>query len=168
MKWYERLAEFLANRGRYRSICREVQVPMELRLVGTVMDPFHDETGIKNTYTPATRKELYLERWYIVRNKWLGIYLHRFWADDEDPPHDHPWNNFSWIIGGGYWERLPDGQRLWRPKGFRKYRTAEEFHSIEIEEPGKAWSLFFRFKRRRKWGFWHPEGWKEAVYQGGE
>ena len=147
MKWYERLATFLQRRGRHRMIWRTETLP----------------DGVEIDLP-------YLERWYIIRTQRFGLYLHRFWASDEDGVHDHPWNNFSWILTGGYWENLPDGQRLWRPAGFKKYRTAEEFHRIDVPAGGEGhtWTIFGRFKRRRKWGFWEKEGWKAAAYQGGE
>jgi len=114
--------------------------------------------------------EPYLERWYIVRNKYFGLYLHRFWASDEDGVHDHPWNNFSWVLAGGYWEHLPDGQRLWREAGFKKFRTAEEFHRLEVPNgwEGETWTIFGRFRRRRIWGFWEKDGWVAAKKQQGD
>lgn len=137
MKIYELLAKFLKNRGRYRAFYR------------TLLNG---------------KQQLYLERWYIIRTKRFGLFLHKFSASDEDPVHDHPWNNFSWILSNGYWEYLPDGQKLWRNPGFKKFRAAEEFHRIELEKgsEGKVWTLFGRFKRRRKWGFWFPTGWIAA------
>ena len=147
MSWCERLAAFLEKRGRHRMIWRD--------------EPQADGSVLASPY---------LERWYIIRTKWLGVYLHRFWASDEDGVHDHPWNNFSWIVKGGYWEHLPDGQRLWRATGFKTFRTAEEFHRLEIPEGGSGgtWTIFGRFKRRRKWGFWEKEGWKIAPVQKGD
>jgi|SRR5689334_8198236 len=147
MKWYERLALFLEKRGRYRAINR-------------------------TTYTPAgvAVSSPYLDRWYIIRTKRFGLYLHRFWTSDEDGVHDHPWNNFSWVLKGGFWELLPDGQRLWRKPGYKKYRHAEEFHRIELEDGtgGAVWTIFGRFKRRRKWGFWEKDGWKPVMDRRGD
>lgn len=139
MTWYERLAKFLEKRGRYRAINRDV-------------------VASNGVIVSAP----YLDRWYIIRTKRFGLYLHRFWSSDEDGVHDHPWNNFSWVLAGGYWELLPDGQRLWRPPGYKKYRHAEEFHRVELKDgsAGGTWTIFGRFKRRRKWGFWEKDGWK--------
>ena len=119
MKWYEHLAKFLEKRGRYREIERTIYTPEGLAVS-----------------TP------YLDRWYIIRTKRFGLYLHRFWSSDEDGVHDHPWNNFSWVLHGGYWELLPDGQKLWRKPGFKKYRHAEEFHRIELENGTLAMSFY--------------------------
>lgn len=145
MTWYEHLAAFLQRRGRYRMIWRDILGP----------------DGSIVTSIP------YLERWYIFRTKWFGLYLHRFWKSDEDGVHDHPWNNFSWIVAGGYYESLPDGQKPWRPTGYKKYRHAEEFHRVEIppDWEGHTWTIFGRFKRRRKWGFWEKDGWQIAPVQ---
>ena len=147
MKWYMRLANFLEKRGKRRMIPR-----VEIQPDGSTLE------------LP------YLERWYIVRTKRFGLYIHRFWASDEDGVHDHPWNNFSWVLSGGYWEHLPDGQRLWRAPGYKKMRSAEEFHRLEIPEngAGSTWTLFGRFKRRRKWGFWDKDGWVAAKKQMGD
>lgn len=145
--WYERLAKYLKKRGRHRMIWRDTPQPD-----GSILS------------------EPYLERWYIFRSRRFGLFIHRFWKSDEDGVHDHPWNNFSWILKGGYWENLPDGQKLWRAPGFKKFRTAEEFHRLEIPdgEEGGTWTIFGHFKRRRKWGFWDPTGWRLAPVQKGD
>ena len=166
----ERVARWLKKRGRHRIIYRDIFTesgldynPINTVHVNTVQD-LGSKTGVRNKY-----RQKYLERFYVFRSKWLGVYIHRFWADDDDPVHDHPWNNISWIQKTGYWENLPDGQRLWRPAGFKAYRRAEQFHAVEIEPgtEGKVWTIFIRFKRRREWGFWHPDGWKKAIPQQG-
>ena len=164
----EKLAGWLKSKERYRLISREIFSCRGIYYnenntvhVSTVSDP-NSETGIRNRY-----RQKYLERYYLVRTRWVAIFIHRFWASDEDPVHDHPWDNVSWVVKGGYFENLPDGQRLWRGPGYKSFRTAEEFHSIEIPagNEGKVWSVFVRFRRRRKWGFWCQDEWKEAAYQ---
>jgi len=166
----ERVARWLEKKGKSRLIWREIVTdrgmdydPVNTVHVSTVSD-LNAETGVRNTY-----HQKYLERYYLFRSKWFAIYIHRFWASDEDPLHDHPWDNISWVWKTGYWENLPDGQRLWRTEGFKAFRSAPEFHRVELQPgtEGKVWTIFIRFRRRRKWGFWHPEGWKEAVPQSG-
>ena len=136
---------------------------------------------------------LYLRRYYLLRTKYLGIFVHEFLGDDAEGLHDHPWDFFLFVLRGGYWERTPAG-REWRgaelpvrlgpglydelrlrealdreaPK--RKlelglhplkrwaFRKAEELHRVEVcrdfdGEPQRTWSIVFRFKRRRPWGF---------------
>jgi hypothetical protein len=166
----ERLAARLKKKGRSRVIHRDIFTQRGIDYnhantvhVSTVSDG-DSPTGVRNHY-----RQKYLERYYLFRSKWLAIYIHRFWASDEDPLHDHPWSNISWVRIGGYWENLPDGQRLWRSVGFKAFRTAPEFHRVELQPgtEGKVWTVFFRFRRRRQWGFWHQDGWKAAVPQSG-
>jgi hypothetical protein len=176
LHWIERLARWLERKGRRRVIWRETftergwddRNPETTVHVGTIQDDT-SPTGVRNKY-----REKYLERYYLFRSKWFAIFIHRFWSSDLEPLHDHPWDNFSWVIKGGYWENLPDGQRLWRGPGFKKFRTAEEFHRLDIPEDergrpmiGETWTIFARLRRRRKWGFWYPDGWKPAAVQSG-
>ncbi|MBD3260997.1 MAG: hypothetical protein GF334_04845 [Candidatus Altiarchaeales archaeon] len=58
----------------------------------------------------------------------------------------------------GYREHLPDGTSIWRRVFSPKFRTAEEFHWVELEK-GPAWTLFIHFRKRREWGFLTGDGW---------
>lgn len=121
--------------------------------------------------------EDYLERFYVLSTPWLGIYLHRFWASDDDGLHDHPWNSISILLDGEYLEEEPERQgvpygptvqRLRHPMHPPfKLRTKHDCHRITISKynPG-AWSLFIRFGlKRRKWGFYRDRGWEAATVQ---
>ena len=109
-----------------------------------------------------------MRRWFILpRNKVFCIYLHQMLRDDDDRAlHDHPGDNVSVILRGGYNEHLffyPPiaGERL--PRTFvrrRKpgriiYRKAEMPHRLTLPEGAtSAWSLFIVWRKRREWGFW--------------
>lgn len=48
----------------------------------------------------------------------------------------------------------------------RKYYVGWEDNypaSKFVDVPLPSWSIFIRFRKRRKWGFWLPTGWEEAV-----
>lgn len=148
-RWFERLAAWLESRGKRRMIYRD------------------GEAGPEN----------YLERFYILSTPWLGIYLHRFWASDDDGLHDHPWNSISVLLDGVYYEEEPERQSVpYGPTIIRrrsplhppfKVRSRNAAHRITIDEenPG-AWSLFIRFGlKRRKWGFYRNRGWEPAAVQ---
>lgn len=135
MKWFERLATYLNKKGRRRMIKRD--------------------------------GEDYLERFYIFSSKRLGIYLHRFWADDDPMLHDHPWHSISILIHGRYFETIPAnrdnpfGQVHTLTRGPLKpimfWRRAQDCHWITLpkwQKPGETWSIFVRFNRIRKWGFY--------------
>lgn len=102
--------------------------------------------------------ELYLTRYVIFRCKWFGAYIHKFWMSDYAIPHCHPWNFISLPLTTGYREHLPDGTSVWRGAFSPKFRTAGEFHWVELEK-GPAWTFFMHFRKRRKWGFLTEDGW---------
>lgn len=121
----------------------------------------------------------YLDRWHLIpRNRWFNVYLHRTRADDYRVLHDHPWDNLSIILSGGYYETVCidkynpsfySGKHIyWRKPGTILRRFAEESHSLSlppiITRDGKirkqeCWSLFITWKVRRNWGFWTKNGW---------
>jgi hypothetical protein len=105
----------------------------------------------------AERRSPLLIRYFLLRSSVLGIYLHKLCRSDEDRAlHDHPWTFISVILTEGYIEHTPSGGRKVRP-GSILYRPAEWQHRLELKRP--AWTLVFRFHRRREWGFHCPSGW---------
>lgn len=55
------------------------------------------------------RKNPYLLRWKIIDRKLCGIYIHIFLRSDSDVAlHDHPKDNVSVILKGGYIEWMPE------------------------------------------------------------
>ena len=82
----------------------------------------------------------YLFRWFVVPpSKQGNVYFHIQVADDpERPLHDHPWDNFSVILSGGYVELLSrDGgepEVYPRCKGDVVARAAEWGHRLLMPE----------------------------------
>lgn len=103
----------------------------------------------------------YLRRWWVVpRNRQFNIYLHEILHSDDDRAlHDHPWDNVSWVIDGGYIEHNPQG-RFERKAGDLIQRRATDSHRLEIPEGGRALSLFYTGPIIREWGFHCPQGWR--------
>ncbi len=97
----------------------------------------------------------YLERFLLLRVPFgrFSVFLHCFWLDDPDPPHDHPWPWGRIILSGRYREHYVDGTNtdcgpghvVWR-------REAMAFHRVELLG-GPVWTIFWHWKRRRQWGF---------------
>jgi hypothetical protein len=121
-----------------------------------------------SAYFIARDEGLYLSRYFLLRMKALGIFLHRFWTSDPQGSdgsrfHCHPWHNISIVLAGGYWENQIDGTRQWRYPGSVVFRSAEAFHWIELpdEMRGKTLTIFIRFRRYRDWGFLDPSVWKK-------
>lgn len=102
-------------------------------------------------------KQPYLIRYYLLKTRWLSIYLHHILRSDEDRElHDHPWSFWSIILWGGYWEHRPNGIVRYEP-GAMLWRPRPWPHRLEVNRP--AWTLVIIGARRREWGFHTPQGW---------
>jgi len=105
----------------------------------------------------------YLKRYYLFRDRELAVYLHQFYSSDTDEwLHDHPWDSGNFVVAGGYNEEVFDerGNRrtYFREPGYIcEKRSAESFHRVilpsELEGKGEVWTIFWRWRRRRRWGF---------------
>jgi hypothetical protein len=102
----------------------------------------------------------YMRRWWIIpRNEGCNVYLHEILRDDDDRAlHDHPWDNTSMLLSGGYIEHTPEGA-FRREAGSIVTRSATTLHRLEVD--GKpAISLFITGPKIREWGFACPQGWR--------
>lgn len=98
-----------------------------------------------------------LVRYYLVRCRWFGIFLHHLTrSDNARDLHDHPWAFVSLLLTGGYYEHTPAG-RFWRRRWSLLYRPATWLHCLELERP--IWTLVIRGREVRPWGFVTPRGW---------
>ena len=120
---------------------------------------------------------VYLVRFIVFKSKWLSLYIHRFMRSDNDDPHDHPWNFFTYVISGGYKEVFYDRmkpvesegvfQSFWtrsiniRVPGSIARRKATDIHQVVVDRPYEMNELRqapFTFvllgPRRREWMFW--------------
>jgi hypothetical protein len=104
--------------------------------------------------------EDYLRRWWVIpRNDQLNVYLHDIRKSDDDRAmHDHPWENTSYLLVGGYMEHTPEGT-FERRAGDIVHRTAETAHRLELIPGVRAISLFVTGPKVRDWGFHCPKGW---------
>lgn len=109
----------------------------------------------------------YLYRWHLLpRNLDANVYFHlQVASDPERPLHDHPWDNQSVILAGGYQEVLQEQPFLvptleQRHKGQTIWRKAEVAHRLvlPITEP-YTMTLFTTGAIRRDWGFWINGTW---------
>jgi hypothetical protein len=113
-----------------------------------------------------TENEPYLERYYIFFKERVtfpyNVFLHKFLKSDPDDVHDHPWNYFTIILKGGYWEWIPafntlgekfSEYRVWRGPGSFRFGGMNNYHRIELEPGVNAWTLFFVGPKKREWGF---------------
>lgn len=110
----------------------------------------------------------YLHRWHVnERNKDANVYFHiQTMSDPERPLHDHPWDNFSVILAGGYdelWQFQPprgQTQRLHRRQGAVVFRQAELAHRLILPREFKyTMTQFSTGPKVREWGFWINYRW---------
>ena len=112
--------------------------------------------------------EPYLIRYYMLfvdRNDNGGfpfnIFIHKFIIGDDADKHDHPWNFFTLILSGGYYEeyeKIVEGRKItlteFRYPGFFQYVKSTHTHRVILPENKGCWTLFIPFKKNREWGFW--------------
>ena len=124
----------------------------------------------KNLFKPdltiAPDGEPYLYRWHLARGDWGNDYFHlQVRSDPERPLHDHPWDNWSVLVAGGYdevWMSLDEPVAICREfrKGDCIARKAEEAHRLLLPK-GTTYTMtrFSTGPHIREWGFWTEEGW---------
>jgi hypothetical protein len=106
----------------------------------------------------------YMWRWHIwKRHRGAGgLYLHYFLkGDNDDAPHDHPWDFMTFILRGGYvdevWgDQKPRRYQLCEP-GKLYRRKAEHRHRVLLPQGRTAWTFVYLKPKRREWGF-YPNG----------
>ncbi len=112
------------------------------------------------------RCSTYLYRWIVMSTRWLGVYIHRFVADDWSRDlHDHPKRFVSIGLSGGYTEETPRGFRHYAAPWIRTF-PAEHIHRVALGKHHECWTLVIVFRASRQWGFWHNGEflhWKEYV-----
>lgn len=103
----------------------------------------------------------YLEKWLVLKDqKGNARYVHRFLrSDQDDETHDHPWDNVTICIEGGYWNVTPDG-RFWIAPGDVVRRKATEFHRVELEPGIQPITIFDHGPKVNEWGFLLEDGTK--------
>ncbi len=114
--------------------------------------------------------DVYLKRWYVIRTKFFGLFVHKFGRSDEDRAgvHSHPWNFIVIPLWRGYIEHynlheslehagvphIGEGSRRIRPILGTRFRHHYFRHRVELIGEKSAWSIFIRFEKKHNWGFW--------------
>lgn len=128
------------------------------------------------------------EGWFIGRND-IGDYMHRWIiqtpfgtlrvhhilrSDEARAMHDHPWDFWTLLVSGGYYEVTPHPQGLevrglhtdeskpvevtrWWPRWSLRHVRAEQLHRLILVEP--VWTVVVSGPKRRAWGFMTSAGW---------
>lgn len=114
-------------------------------------------------------------RYYLFESKLVSIYVHCFHTSDDDRnPHDHPWSFLTIPLSSGYWDVSRvyfthdyEERREWVGRFRPRFRPATHRHIVILDKPN-TWTLVFRFRRVRDWGFWTKTGWMQWQAYGKE
>lgn len=114
--------------------------------------------------------EPYIYRWHLVRSPVANVYFHIQVADDpERPLHDHPWDNVSVIVAGGYKELISHTAQvptvastiiMLRNPGDVIWRAGAWPHRLLLRDGVPyTMTIFTTGPKVREWGFWTKDGW---------
>lgn len=115
----------------------------------------------------------FLKRWRLVQTPLFSIFLHRMQVPDPGVDlHDHPWSFVSFVLRGGYIERVADTRRPWEERHRHRGRWSfggirlDQIHSIDALDRTPTWTLVVTGPTRRRWGFVAgDDGWQDWEYE---
>lgn len=99
---------------------------------------------------------------YHIHGLPFNAVIHHFTDVDKGGPHDHPFGFTSFILEGGYTERIyeikPSGsfsiKHISRSKGTSHKVEATCIHEIVLLAPLGCWTLIIPGPKERESGFW--------------
>ncbi len=104
-------------------------------------------------------RENYLARIFLLGSDLstgFRLCVHVMLKSDQGGLHDHPFAFLSWVLVGGFWERLTH-HMVWRRPGTFYFRGHHTFHRVEVPPGHTAVTLVLMFPRLRfgdrSWGF---------------
>lgn len=136
----------------------------------------------------AGPEDVYLIRYYIIRSKFVNVFIHQFLRSDRDDLHDHPWNFCTYLVKGSYteqrrvfdwigdYEDVPTVRK--NENGIKQHifvkRKATDLHRVVVDRELKysekdqaAITFFMSGPFKRDWGFVKDERWIDwRVYLG--
>lgn len=141
-------------------------VPVKYPYVGSLRWALMRRADIESASIPGT---VYLRRLRIVHTPWFALCLHWIYEPDDDRwPHDHPANFWTFILRGGYEERVftrgwNGAVRVHSPSRMTWHRFSvhkmpvSKAHWITVLKPRTVTLVLFG-RRQRNWGFWTHQG----------
>jgi hypothetical protein len=101
------------------------------------------------------------KRWLLLRTPWFSIFIHGMYdrrGDQDAHCHDHPWNFWSLILWGGYFEVVHDTVNHHygvRHLGSVQYMPARGIYHRVIElNRSRSYSLVVASRETVPWGYW--------------
>lgn len=104
--------------------------------------------------------ELHFRRYRLFSTPWVRLYLHKICKEDQDlHMHDHPWNFYSLILKGSYYERYRLGPHYsitmneFRTPGTIVKHDRSDIHQLEYLENSPVWTLVLAYGQYSNWGY---------------
>lgn len=124
---------------------------------------FMQRLDIPDTNDPS---RVYLRRRRIIQTPWFGILWHHIFLRDSDrDPHDHPWPFASFVVRGGYSEKIYPAPwstldycltRHWKRFSWHIVDTKAAHQVTDVSQ--NTITLVLTGRRSREWGFWTSSG----------
>jgi hypothetical protein len=150
----------------------DLTLPLFLLAIGIFMmlwawvPAFRKVFPLKKKIIYRENHEPYLIRYSLFACPWFAVKIHKILRSDDNCLHDHPWKFLTILLWGSYIEHSDQaiaGVVVRIVKQYKAgnilYRHLHYIHRLEIDKP--VTSLVITFKKRKKWGFFTPEGWVE-------
>tara|TARA_X000000368_G_scaffold410160_1_gene393204 strand:- start:1448 stop:2188 length:741 start_codon:yes stop_codon:yes gene_type:complete len=159
-------------------------IPLITTYLFHIWDQKMESLGRKMVIMDREGNDPYLIRYYMLHIDRddnggfpFNIFIHKFVKGDDADKHDHPWDYFTLILNGGYYEeyeKIVDGRKLtlydYRYPGFFQFVKSTHTHRVvlptktimvmgqgtshPVTKTECCWTLFIPFKKNREWGFW--------------
>lgn len=104
------------------------------------------------------RTKVFLRRFYIIKSRFLSVYVHQITSDEDGDMHDHPWMFLILILKQGYREVMPK-RTVIRKRLDLIFHLPTCRHRIELIDNIPSWSLVIMGPKVREWGFHTIQGW---------
>lgn len=103
---------------------------------------------------------LHFRRWRIIETKWFSIYIHGIYKVDKDLHcHSHPWNFWSFILWGSYYEIEESLDNIGEFNLFInswlscRYHNKDKYHQLTEPFSGPVYTLVITGKDTENWGY---------------
>lgn len=109
--------------------------------------------------------ELHFQRYRLLSSRWLRVYIHKICKSDEDSHlHTHPWSFFSFILKGGYKQKVMAHPLDYIPWDIEEYNRFDLIHMSRYEghkitlTQSPTWTFVISYGSRGPWGYLTSEG----------
>ncbi len=102
--------------------------------------------------------EVHFKRWRLLTTPWFDVNIHGIYKADQDKHlHNHPWNIWTMVLCGGYYESYIKDNfgTICNPRILFNIRksNSKQYHKIDQMIGKKCITLAIMSKRKSDWGY---------------